>query len=90
MEFIPVMWSVWGASVVLMIGVSIYMARLGRNEENQLFLAESSSHVKSEQDDIAARVKKFQPVKRTALALAGAMTLLVLIHCILYASRLLK
>jgi len=87
MGFVPVMWSVWGVLVVLMAAVSIYAARLGRNEEDQLFLADSSSNVKSEQDAIAARLNKIQPLKRTVLALAAVMTLLVLVYYVLDAVK---
>jgi hypothetical protein len=48
MGFVPIMWAVWGVSFVFMAGISIFAARLGRNEEAQIFLADSSSHVKSE------------------------------------------
>ena len=80
MGMVPVMLSLWGASMALMLGVSIYVARVGRNEESQIFLADSSSHVKSEQDEIAARVGRLRPLKRSVVILAGAMTLLVVIY----------
>jgi hypothetical protein len=63
-----------------MAGVSIFAARLGRNEEAQIFLADSSSHVKSEQDAILARVNKIRPVKMTALGIAGVMTVIVVVY----------
>ena len=90
MAFVPVLWSVWGVSIFLVVAVSIYAARLGRNEEDQLYLAESSSHVKSEQDAIAARLSKIAPVKHTILALAGVMTLLVLAYYIMDAVKQLR
>jgi hypothetical protein len=80
MAIVPVMWSAWGFSVLLMVGVSVYAARLGKNEEDQLFLAESSNHAKTEQDAIAMRVSKIQPVKKTMWVLVGLMTLLVLVY----------
>jgi len=80
MKFVPVMWAVWGVSFVFMAAVSIISARLGRNEEAQIYLAESSSRVKKDQDEIAARVNKIRPVKKTALAVAGAMTFVVLAY----------
>jgi hypothetical protein len=80
MGFVPIMWAVWGVSLVFMAGVSIFAARLGRNEEAQIFLADSSSHVKSEQDAIVARVNRIRPVKTTALWIAGAMTAIVLVY----------
>jgi hypothetical protein len=80
MGIVPIMWAVWGVSLVFMAGVSIFAARLGRNEEAQIFLADSSSHVKSEQDAILARVNKIRPVKTTALWIAGAMTAVVVVY----------
>ena len=90
MAFVPVMWSVWGISILMVVAVTIYAARVGRNEEDQLFLADSSTHVKSEQDAIAARMNKIQPVKRTILALAGVTTLLVLAYYIMDAVKQLR
>jgi len=82
MNLVPVMWVVWSATVLFVAAVSIYASRLAKNEEDQLFLADSSSHAKSEQDAIASKVGKVEPVKRTALVLMGAMTLLVLAYYI--------
>ena len=67
MKLVPIMWAVWGVSFVFMAAVSIFSARLGRNEEAQIYLAESSSRVKSEQDAIAERVSRIRPLKMTAL-----------------------
>jgi hypothetical protein len=83
MGLLPVMWVLWGLSLVLTAGVSIYAARLGRNEESQIFLADSSSQVKSEQEEIATRIGRIQPLKHAVLAVAGLMTLLILAYYIL-------
>ena len=72
-----VIWALWGASFALMVGVTIFSARLAKNEEDQLCLSDSSSNVKSEQDAIAAKLKKIQPLKRATLALLGGMTVLL-------------
>jgi hypothetical protein len=82
MGLVPIMWAVWGMSLVFMAGVSIFAARLGRNEEAQIFLAESSSHERSEQEAIVARVNRFRPVKMMALGIAGSMTVIVLVYYI--------
>jgi len=84
---VPVMWVVWGVSLLLTIGVSLYAARLGRNEESQIFLADSSSHERTEQEAIAARIGKIQPVKHVVLALAGLMTLLIVAYYVMDAFR---
>jgi hypothetical protein len=90
MNFVPVMWAVWGVTVLFMVVVSIYASRLGKNEEDQLFLAESSSHAKLEQDAIASKVGRIAPVKRTALMLVGAMTLLVVAYYVFDAVKQLR
>lgn len=60
---------------------------MGRNEEDQLFLADSSNTAKTEQDEIAARIGKIKPLKRAVLTLAGAMTAIVLGYYIVDAIR---
>jgi hypothetical protein len=82
MNWVPVIWSVWGASIALMAGVILYASRLGKNEEDQIFLSESSSHERTEQAAIAMRVGKIQPVKRMAMILVGVTTLGVLVYYI--------
>ena len=81
--FVPVMWSVWGAFVVLFAAVSLYASRLARDEEDQIFLGESFEHEKSAQAAIVAKVNKVQPVKRLALLLVGVMTLFVLCYYVM-------
>ena len=75
-----VIWSVWGALVLVMAGVSLYAARLGKNEEDQLFLSESSSHESVEQAAIASRLHKIQPVKHASLWLVIAMSVVVVVY----------
>ena len=80
MGIVPMLWLVWGAAVVLMAVVGIYASRVGRYEESQLFLADSSSHEKSEQDVIAARLNRIRPLKLSTIGFAGVMTLLVVAY----------
>ena len=70
----------WGVSLLLAAAVIVYAARLGRNEEEQLFLAESSKHERSEQEAIAARLGRIEPVKRGLMIFAGVMTILVMVY----------
>jgi hypothetical protein len=77
------MWSAWAATIVLTAVVGIFASRVGRYEESQLFLAESSRHAKSEQDAIAARLSRIRPLRLSTLALAGLMTLLVVAYYVL-------
>jgi hypothetical protein len=78
--FVPVMWSVWGVLVVLLLAISLYASRLTRDEEDQIFLGESFDHEKSAQAAIVEKVNKVQPFKRMAMWLVGAMTLVVLAY----------
>ena len=80
MNWVPVIWSVWGASMVLMAGVILYASRIAKNEEDQIFLSESSSHERTEQAAIAVRVEKVKPLKRMSLVLVGVTTLGVLVY----------
>ena len=64
MTMVPVMWSVWGALVVILAGVWLYRSRLERDEEDQIFIDDAFSHEKAAQAEIVAKVNKVQPVMR--------------------------
>jgi hypothetical protein len=76
--FVPVMWMIWGALVLITIALKMYTDRLSRDEDDQLVLADSFEHVKNEQAAIMAKVHKMQPVRNVSLGLSGAMTLFVI------------
>jgi nucleoside recognition membrane protein YjiH len=78
--FVPVMWSVWGVLVLLMICLKIYAGRLTRNEDDQLILDDSFDNVKAEQAAIMAKVAKLEPVLRIVFWLAVAATLVVIVY----------
>jgi hypothetical protein len=76
--FVLIMWVVWAAFVLLTMALKMYANRLSKDEDDQLILAEAFSHVKAQQEAIMEKVHKIQPVQRIALALTGAMTLVVI------------
>ena len=78
MTFVPAMLLVWGFTVLIMIATLLYRSRLGRDEEDQLFLGDSFSQAKAEQTAIAARVQKVQPLVKGTEILAGLATLFVI------------
>ena len=80
MTFVPVMWTVWSAIVVLTAGLYIYRSNLTRDEEDQIFLDDSFDHEKIQQAAIVARVQKIEPLVRMAKWLVAAMTAVVLIY----------
>jgi hypothetical protein len=77
MSSIPWMWVVWGALLLVFIAFRILVARLSRNEDDQLVLHDSSDHVRREQEEIQARINKTKPLGNALLGLLGAMTVYV-------------
>jgi hypothetical protein len=76
--FVPVMWSIWGVLVLVLAAVNLYASRLARDEEDQIFLSDGFNQERSAQAAIAERVSKVEPLKKLALGLVGAMTLVVI------------
>jgi hypothetical protein len=77
MQIVPVMWAVWSALVVIMVGLFLYRSRLTKDEEDQIFLDDSFNHIKSAQTAIVDKVNKIQPIIRAAMWVVGAATLFV-------------
>ena len=82
MTFVPIMWTVWGAFVFLMLSLHIYRGSLEKNEDDQIFLDDSFEHEKMAQMAIVAKVQKIEPALRIAKWLALAMTVVVVIYYI--------
>jgi hypothetical protein len=76
--FVPVMWSVWGAVVFVLVALKVYSGRLSRDEDDQIILDDSFSHVRNEQAAIIEKVHRIEPVQRVTLWVAVAMTLVVI------------
>ncbi len=83
MRIVPLMWSIWGALVLLLLILKVYNSRLTRDEDDQLILDDSFNHIKAEQDLLMAKIHKLEPVVRVATALAAVATLFVLGYYIL-------
>lgn len=82
MTIVPVMWSVWGALVVLMAALHIYRISLTRDEENQVFLDDAFEHEKAAQSVIVDKVNKVEPILKAMQWLVVAMTIVVLAYYI--------
>jgi len=74
---VPVMWAVWGVLVILMLVLKVYSGRLTRDEDDQLVLDSAFDRIKVEQAEIAAKVQKIEPLRKTALWLTVAATVFV-------------
>jgi len=82
MTFVPMMWTVWGVFVALMLSLHIYRGSLEKNEDDQIFLDDSFEHERTEQMAIVAKVQKVEPVLRVAKWLALTMTVVVIVYYI--------
>lgn len=78
MTFVPVMWGIWGLTVLFMAILIIYRSRLTRDEEDQIFLDDSFSHEKAAQTAIVAKVNKVQPLVRGSELVVALATLFVI------------
>ncbi|HEY1159919.1 MAG TPA: hypothetical protein VGE83_04775 [Terracidiphilus sp.] len=76
--FVPVMWTVWGVLVLVMLALKIYSGRLSRDEDDQIVLDDAFDHLKNEQAAIVAKVNKIQPFRKVSLWLAVAATVFVI------------
>ena len=77
MEFVPVMWTVWGVLVLILAALYVYRSKLTQDEDDQLILDESFENVKNEQAEIVARVNKIEPMVRILKWLVFAATIFV-------------
>jgi len=83
MSFMPVMWIVWGALVVVAAALHIYRGSVEKNEEDQIFLDDSFDQEKQEQAAIVAKVSKIEPVLKLFYWLVAAMTAVVIVYYVL-------
>jgi hypothetical protein len=82
MNFVPAMWAVWAFLVLAAVILKLYISRLGRDEDDELILQESSEHLRTEQAAILSRLHRVEPVQRAFLWVLGAASLFVAIYYI--------
>jgi hypothetical protein len=80
MTFVPAMWMVWSVLLLMAVILKLYVSRLGRNEDNELVLLESSEHLRLEQADIHSKLHTVEPIQRAFLWVWGAASLFVLVY----------
>ena len=76
----PIMWSVWGAIVLVFVALTVYSNRLCRDEDDQIILDDSFNHVRNEQAAIVEKVHKIEPIQKVTMWLAVAMSVVVLAY----------
>ena len=79
---VPVIWSVWALCILFLAVIHLYRSRLTRDEEDQIFLDDSFSHVRTAQAAITEKVHKIEPLVRASMWLAGAATAMVVVYYI--------
>lgn len=80
MTFVPIMWIVWSAIVVVMVGLHIYRSSLEKDEEDQLFLDDSFDQERIAQAAIVARATRVEPLVRVSHWLVAAMSVIVIAY----------
>ena len=80
MTFVPVMWVVWSAIVVLMVGLHVYRSSLEKDEEDQLFLDDSFEHMRAANAAIVARSTSVEPLVTVSHWLAAAVSVVVIVY----------
>jgi hypothetical protein len=80
MTFVPAMWMVWAVLLLASVILKLYVSRLGRDEDNELVLLDSSEHLRIEQAAIHSRLHKVEPIQRIFLWIWGAASLFVLAY----------
>ena len=73
------MWplAVWGVVTAVLIILLIYRSTLTMQEDDQLFLGESESHMEKEQIEIMAKVNKITPLVKWMGAASGVLLLVI-------------
>ena len=82
MTFVPVMWTVWGVLVLLMLSLHFYRSSLEKNEDDQIFLDESFEHERAAQSAIIEKVNKVEQPLRIFKWLAAAKTVFIILYYI--------
>lgn len=75
----PLIWLliVWGVLTAILIVLLIYRSTLTMQEDDQLFLNESESHMQTEQTELLMKVNRITPVVKILGAVSGVMILVI-------------
>ena len=78
MSYVLVIWTVWVALGIVLLGLILYRAAITRTEEDQLFLEEMPTMQQREQELIMKRVKPIENMIRVCGGVEGVVTLGIL------------
>jgi len=74
---LEIMLIVWGVLTGVLVILLIYRSTLTMQEDDQLFLEESESHMAQEQMELMAKVNKINPLVKILGATSGLMFLVI-------------
>jgi hypothetical protein len=83
MAFVPAMWAIWGAFVVVAGALFVYRIKLTRDEDDQIFLDDSFEQERVAQAEIVAKVNKLEPALRLSSWVVAGATLFVIGYYVL-------
>ena len=69
--------AVWAVITVALIIVLIYRSTLSMHEDDQLFLDDSTSNLREEQEQLLSKMRKVTPVVRILGAASGLLILVI-------------
>jgi len=75
MSFVIVVWTVWGALGLVLLGLIMYRGNITRYEEDQLFLDDANEMQHREQEELLKKVKRIEPVIRIFGGAEGLVTI---------------
>ena len=67
----------WGVVTTILVILLIYRSTLTMQEDDQLFLGESESHMEKEQIEIMSKVNKITPLVKWMGAASGVLLLVI-------------
>jgi predicted tellurium resistance membrane protein TerC len=75
----PLVWmlTVWGVVTTVLVILLIYRGTLTMQEDDQLFLDDTKSHMELEQQELIAKVNKLNPFVKVLGATSGIMFLVI-------------
>jgi hypothetical protein len=68
---------VWAVITVALIIVLIYRGTLSMHEDDQLFLDDSTSNLRTEQEQLLSKMRKVTPLVRVLGAASGLLILVI-------------
>jgi hypothetical protein len=68
---------VWAVITVALIIVLIYRSTLSMHEDDQLFLDDSTSNLRAEQEQLLSRMRQVTPIVRILGAASGLLILVI-------------